>query len=604
MSTIAEPAPAMADGAPGTASTLPGLLLAQASARPRATAIRVKHLGRWQETSWAEYAERVAGIGRALMHMGVSAGDHVAIVSDNRAEWPMIDLAVQGIGAATVAVYNTSPAGELAALLKHAAVEVAVVEDEEQLDKLIEVQSQLSLRHIFVIDPRGIRRLDDPASGFEALEALGNRQAVEMREGDLQSWAKSVEALDPTTVATVIFTPATAGTPKGAVLSHRALVAAATAGAAALGLRAGDEIVSSLPLSDIAERTLTVGQAVHAGAVVNFGEGGESLFSELSEVQPTVVLGTPRVWERLREVVEAGSRGADPLKRVALRSARRPGRGLSDFLVKRPLRNDLGLGRARIALSGTAPCSAELIEWWRAVGVPLRQVYGLAETAGLVTIANVDDAPASVGRAVNGIEVRLSDDDEVLVRGPVVFDGYLDDAEATRAALDDGWLRTGDLGALDDGVLSIAGRAKDVVITSNGHRAAPRAIEARLEKSRFVGLAIVVGDERPCLGALVEIDAQSVGEWAAQRGSAFTTFRTLAALPEVRDLIAEEIEAAGTELDEGDRLGCFALLPEPLAGDEELVTPTQKVRRSAVLERFRDEVEQMYAERSAKGTAP
>ena len=603
MSTVADPAPAMADDAPAGAATLPALLLAQADARPRATAIRVKQLGRWQETSWAEYAERVAGIGRALMHMGVKGGDRVAIVSDNRAEWSMVDLAVQGIGAATVAVYNTSPASELAALLMGAGVEVAVVEDEEQLDKLIEVQAQLSLRHIFVIDPRGIRRLDDPASGFEALEALGNRDAVELRSGDPRVWAKSVEALDPSTVATIVVTPATTGTPKSALLSHRALVAAATAGSAALGMRAGDEIVSSLPLSDIAERTLTIGQALHAGAVVNFGEGGESLFSELCEVQPGVVLGTPRVWERLRELVEAGARGADPLKRVALRAVRRRGGRLSNLLVKRPLRKDLGLARARISLSGTAPCSPELIAWWRAAGVPLRQVYGLAETAGFATVASVEDAPESVGRPVDGVELRLSGDGEVLVRGPVVFDGYLDDAEATRAALDDGWLRTGDLGTLEDGVLTIVGRSKDVVITSGGHRAASRAIEVRIEASPFVRLAVVVGDERPCLGALVEIDPQTVGEWAAQRGFAFTTFRTLTALPEVRDLVAEVIEVAGTELDEGDRIGCFALLPQQLSGDEELVTATQKVRRSALLERFGDQVNEMYAERSAKGSA-
>lgn len=605
MSTVAATAPETADPVDGTPQSLPAWLLHQARARPRATAIRVKELGRWCETSWADYAERVAGIGRALMHMGVKSGDRVAILSDNRAEWLMADLAVQGIGAATVALYVTSPASEIAALLKQARADVVIVEDEEQFDKVLEVGTQLSLRHIVVIDPRGIRRLDDPASSFEALEALGNREAVQMRKGDPNAWAASVAALDPASVATVVFTPGTTGSPKGACLTHNALVGAATAGAEALGLRADDEIVSSLPLCDIAERSITAAQAVCVGAVVNFGEGGEALVNDLREVQPTVMVGTPRLWERFREGVDAGGRGADPVKRAALRAARRRGGGLSDLLVKRPLRANLGLARARVAISTTAPCSPDVVDFWRSVGVPLRQAYGLTETAGFVTAASgaADADPVgSVGRPIPGVEIRLGDDGEVLVRGPGVFDGYLDDAEASRAAVDsDGWLRTGDVGSLDGGVLSIVGRLKDVVITSAGHRAAPRAIEARLEESPYVRTAILVGDQHPCLGALVVIDASAVGDWAAQRGASFTTSRTLAALPEVRELIGQAVEAANMGFDERDRIGCFALLPQELGDDEELVTATHKVRRGPTLERFRDVIEQMYAERAGSG---
>ncbi len=601
MSTIEAPVPASdsPSAVEATPSSLPAWLLHQAATRSRATALRTKELGRWREASWADYAERVAGIGRALMHMGVKSGDRVAILSDNRAEWLATDLAVQGIGAATVALYVTSPASEIGALLQQANVEVVIVEDEEQFDKVLEVSDQLSLRHVVVIDPRGIRRLDDPASSFESLEALGSLEAVQMRSGDVNAWRSSVAALDPSSVATVIFTPATTGNPKGAQLSHNALVTAATAGVEALGLRPDDEIVSSLPLCDIAEHSVTAAQAVCVGAVVNFGEGGEALVNDLREVRPTVMVGTPRLWERFLEGVDAAGRGADPVKRAALRSARRRGRGLSDLLVKRPLRANLGLMRTRVAITTTAPCSAAVVEFWRSVGVPLRQAYGLTEASGFVTVAGSATDPAgSVGRAVHGAEVRLGPDNEVLVRGPGVFAGYLGDSDASGAALDgEGWLHTGDVGSLDDGVLSIVGRIKDIVITSSGHRAAPRAIEARLEESPYVRAAVLLGDQHPCLGALIVIDSASVGDWAADRGGAFTTFATLAALPEVRELIAQTVGEANAGLDERDRIGCFTLLPQELGDDEELVTATGKVRRPAVRERFKDLVTRMYAER-------
>ena len=599
MSTVAASAPAPSAPVEGSPRSLPAWLLHQAGARSRATAIRVKELGRWCETSWADYAERVAGIGRALMHMGVKSGDRVAILSDNRAEWLATDLAVQGIGAATVALYTTSPASEIATQLEQADVGVVIVEDEEQLDKVLETGKKL--RNIVVIDPRGIRRMDDPVSSFEALEALGSREAVGMRDGDAGAWAASVAALDPASVATVVFTPATTGSSKGALLSHNALVGAAVAGAEALGLRANDEIVSSLPLCDIAEHSITGAQVVCVGAVVNFGEGGEALVNDLREVQPTVIVGTPRLWERFRDAVEAGERGAGFVKRRAMRAARRRARGPSDLLVKRPLRSNLGLGRARVAVTTTAPCPPDVVDFWRAAGVPLRQAYGLTEGAGFVTAASgSDDPPGCVGRSIPGVELRLASDGEVLVRGPGVFDGYLGDVDATRAALDsDGWLHTGDAGTLDDGVLTITGRVRDTLTTSGGHSAAPQAIEARLEASPYIRAAVLVGDGRPCLGAIVVLDATSVGDWAAERGGAFTTFGTLAALPEVRELIGQTVADVNVGLDEQDRIGCFAVLPQQIGDDGDLVTATGKVRRGPVSERFHEVIERMYAERGS-----
>jgi long-chain acyl-CoA synthetase len=601
VSSVAAPALAPVDSPEGAPRTLPGWLLEQARIRPRATAIRVKDLGRWQETSWAEYAERVAGVGRALAHMGVGPGDRVAVVSGNRAEWIVTDLAVQGIGATTVTVSVTGPPEQLAEQLASTSAGVVIVEDEEQFDKVMESRDRLTLRHVIVIDPRGIRRLEDPASSFEALEALGSADAVRARGGDLDSWRTSVASLDPGSIATIVFTSGATGQPKGALLTHDALTTAASSGAEALGLRAGDEIVSTLPLSDISERTLTVAQAVHIGAVVNFGEGGVSLGNDLREVQPTVLLGSPRVWERLRESVEAGARGAGIVKRRAMRAAQGSGGGFKNLVVRRPLRKNLGLARTRVAISATSPCAVELVDYWRSLGVRLRQAYSLTEAAGFAAVASPTDPAGSVGHTGAGVEVELDPAGEILLRSPAAFAGLLGDAGGG-ALQAGGWFHTGDLGEMDDGVLSITGRAKDVVITSAGHRTAPRAIEARLEESPYVRAAVIVGDGRPCLGALIVIEATSVGDWAAERGASFTTYATLGALPEVFELVDGVVEGVNAELDERGRIGCVAILPQDLADDEELVTATHKLRRDPIAARFADVVDRMYAERN-RGSA-
>lgn len=604
MSTVAAPRPPVTDPVTEPVS-LPGWLLHQAATRPKAVAIRVKELGRWREISWADYAARAAGVGRALLHMGVQPGDRVAIVSDNRPEWLITDLAVQGIGATTVGLFVTSPAAELAAMARRAGVAVAIVEDEEQFDKFSEAQDQVSLRHLIVIDPRGIQRLEAPASSYEALEALGSPEAVAIRDGDPRAWETQVASLAGDGVATIVFTPGTTGEPKGALLTNANLVAAGAAGAAANGLGPEDELVSTLPLVEMAERALTEAQAVRVGATVNFGEGGDALDHDFREVQPTVVLGTPRVWERLHDTVDGSLRVSGRIKRAFTNAAQRGGGPfgwVGEAIVKRPLRRRLGLGRTRVAVSATGPCPSDVINAWRSLGMRLREGYGLTETSGVATLATADSTEAGcAGSAVPGVEVRTSGDTgaegEVLVRGPIVFAGYADDVGGSRATRDpDGWLHTGDVGVLGPaGDVSIVGRVDDMVTTSSGHRVAPLRVEARLEGSPYVRTAIVVGEGRPHLGALIGIDPDAVGNWAADHGVPFTTFHTLVERPEVHELIARAIDEINTGLEEADRVGCFALLPQELGAEDGTLTPTLKVRRTATVERFADLIDQMYA---------
>ena len=595
-------APVAETPAPGIASgptTLPAWLLLQAELRPKAIAMRVKELGRWREISWAEHATRVESVGRGLLNAGVGRGDHVFLLSENRPEWVVTDLAVQGLGAVTVGVFPSTPAAEVGPLLERSRARIAVVEDEEQLDKLLALREGTALERIVVIDTRGIRSLEDPASSFEALEAIGSREAVELRSGPIDEWRTAVGSLAADDVALVAFTPGTSGDPKGALLTHGNLAAAARVGIATYDVRAGDRIVSCLPMCEIAERVLVVAQATQAGCTVHFGEGGDALENDIREVRPTVFLGAPRLWQRLQDRVETGLRSAGRLKRAAFRFGTGHGpRLLRTLLVTGPVRRRVGLARLRVALGGGAPMPMALLGWWSSLGVDVHEIYGLTETCGIATfVADATIGAGSVGHAVPGTEVEVAADGEVLVRGASVFAGYLDDPDATAAAIDaDGWCHTGDLGVLGaDGDLTIVGRRKEVLVTSGGHTVAPEPIERRLAASPYVRAVIVVGEGRPHLGALVALDDDTLGDWASEKGVPFTTHLALVERPEVQELISAWIDEVGEDLASEERVRCFALLPLELTEDGGELTPTLEVRRTATVERFADLVESMYS---------
>jgi long-chain acyl-CoA synthetase len=585
-------------------------LLYHAETRPRAVAHRVKELGRWRDISWKEHAARVASVGRALSHLGVGAGERVLLMSENRVEWVITDLAVQGLGAATVGVFPSTPAPEAGDLLRRSRARFAVVEDEEQLDKLLAGREGTPLERIFVIDTRGIRRLDSPADSFELLEALGTLEAVGMRAGDPAEWHNAVAALEPGRAATVVFTPGTTGAPKGVTLTNANLATAAEIGVTAYGLRAGDRIVSCLPLGEMAERVLVVAQATRAACTVHFGEGGDALENDVREVEPTVLLGAPRLWERFRDRIEGRLHSAGRVKQAAFhlgvsQHSGVVGRLVGRALVTTPLRRHVGLSRVRTALVAGAPAPVELLGWWAALGIRLREVYGLTESTGVGTVVAADAARhGTVGRVVPGVEVAIAETaagagapNEVLLRGPTVFAGYLDDPAATEATLDDdGWLHTGDVGTLDDdGNLTIVDRIKGVIVTSGGHAVAPGPIERRLTASPYVRVAIVVGDDRPHLGALLALDEAAVSVWAADHGVPFTTARSLLTRPEIRQLVDDWVSAVNDELADEDRVRRFALVPGELGVDNGLMTATFKVRRAAIATRYADLVEEMFA---------
>jgi long-chain acyl-CoA synthetase len=598
---------------PTETATLVARLLEHASDRPDDVAIREKHRGVWREWTWAEYASRVASVAAGLRTLGVVPGTRVAVHAENRPEWVIADLAAQGLGACTVGVYPTSPAPEVEYLLSHSAAEVLIAEDEEQLDKALAVRDRLPLlRHIVVMDPRGLRVGElDGVLTFESLESRGRGQ------DSLAAYEESVAALDPSDTAVLVYTSGTTGPPKGAMISHANLVASGRAFVEVLGAARGDEVLSYLPLCHVAERLISVIDGVWAGLVVNFGEGGPSFTHDLRDVQPTVFLGVPRVWEKMLATVEIRMADASRLKRTLYRVCLRQGRRIAPrrmsdrlsmgdrivlwvcgLLVFRALRERLGMSRVRAPISGAAPIAPAVLEWLWAIGIPVREGYGQTENTAICTLNPVGDIRlGTVGVASPGVEVRIADDGEILTRSAGVFQGYLNDPSATESTVDpDGWLHTGDVGELDeDGFLRITDRKKDVIITAGGKNVSPSEIENLLKVSPFVREAVVIGDRRKYLTALIGIELDTVGNWASRRGLAYTTYADLSAKPEVRSLISEVVTAANAKLAQVEQVKKFTLIGKELDHEDGELTATQKVKRRAMADRFAPEIEAMYS---------
>ena len=597
--------------ATSNAATLPDLLIARADEMGERTALRHHHMGIWVSLSWRDYATRAARVGMALAELGVEPGQRIAIHSENRPEWLLADIGAQGIGAVPVGIYPTSPPAEVEYLLDHSEAVVLIAEDEEQLDKVLEVRDRLpNLRHIVVIDKHTVLdHLDDPQIiAFDEFEALGT--------GREPRWSERVAALDPTEMAVIVYTSGTTGPPKGAMLSHSNLVAAAETFSQTFESTGKDEVLSYLPLCHVAERLNSAINALHTGYVVNFGRGGAFFATDLRDVQPTIFLGVPRVWEKMAATVEIRMNDASRTKRQLYRWAvqrghrigkdRMDGRsgplnrvlaGLSWLLVFRSLRDKLGLRRVRIALSGAAPIAPQLLDYFWALGVPVREGYGQTENTAVATYTPADDVRlGKVGRALPGVELRIADSGEILTRSPGNFMGYLKNPEATAEAIDEaGWLHTGDVGEIDAaGFLTITDRLKDLIITAGGKNISPSEIENQLKVSPFVKEAVVIGDGRKFLSALIGIEFDTVGDWARRREMAYTTYADLSSKPEVVALIDEWVAHVNRDLARAEQVKAFRLLDRELDHEGGALTATQKVKRREVEREFSDLIEEVY----------
>jgi long-chain acyl-CoA synthetase len=595
--------------------SLPGRLVHLAHTRGDAPALREKRLGVWEERSWAGYLDEVVAAAIAMRDVGVERADHVAILSENREEWVIADLAAQSIGARSVGVYPTNPEPEVAYILSHAQAVLVIAEDQEQVDKLVAVRDDTpELRAIVVVDPRGTRDYpDDRLRSWRDLIEQGRAQLAERRA---EIYA-AIADLDPDEPAMIVYTSGTTGPPKGAMLTSRNVTSSGDASVEAFGYSAKEQVLSYLPLCHVAEKIFTLYLPLATGAVVHFGESIDTVADDLREVSPTVFLGVPRIWEKMHSSMLVKMGDTSRLKRALFDVAVSQGQRLAgkklagkrwnpldravwklfDLLVFRALQERLGLRRCWFPVSGAAPVSPELLLWFHSVGVPVAEGYGQTECAG-VSHANPPGAVrvGTVGPPIPGVECTLGQGDEILIRGPQVFAGYLHEEEATRATIDeDGWLHSGDVGAIDeDGYLHITGRLKDIIITAGGKNLSPEQIENAIKTSPYIKECVAIGDGRRFVSALIQIDADNAGDWASRRKIAYTSFHDLTTKQEVIDLVDGEIRQANETLARVEQVRAFRLLPKELHQDDEELTATQKVRRTAFYERYDDLIEEMY----------
>lgn len=593
--------------------TLPGLLLAQAATRPTATALRKKAFGIWQETSWASYRDQVAAVALALDRVGVEPGDRALIIADNEPNWLYADLGIQSCGAYSVGAYPTQAAAEVAYILQHSGARIAFCGDQEQVDKVLEHRSRLpALERIVVFDMKGVTAYRDAM--IEPFSAFLDRGSA-LVKANPGRFEQMVTERDGEEVAVVGYTSGTTGKPKGAMLRHRNQIAMARAlvNRAAIGPR--DRILSHFPLCHPAVRVMDAYTSLICGCSVNFPESVETVLEDMVELSPTMVLGTPRVFERMMAEVEIRAARADSFKRWAYRWAWRllggrlerrlagrphlldPVVGFAGYwLAGRQILNHLGLCKLRFASCGGASTSPELLKFFWSLGVPIFETYGQSETSGVAFAQRHYGDVGTAGVPLQGVEAKISTEGELLLRGPGIFAGYLGDPARTLEAFQDGWYCTGDLARLDEqGRLVMIDREKHVMRMADGRELSPSEIENKLKLSPYISDAMVIGPGRRFVTALIQIELETVSDWALRHNLPFTTFRSLTDNPEVVRLIEGEVARANALLPEDRRVVAFRLLPRELDPDDDEITPTRKIKREVVARRFGKLIEEMYS---------
>jgi len=596
------------------ARTFPELFFEQVRRGSEGLALRHKVYGIWRRVSWTEYGDEVRRVAAGLLAFGLRPQERVAILGDNRPEWLYCHLGAMAAGGATCGIYATSAPEQIKYLLSHSESRILFLESEEQLEKALQVVAETPVERVVVWDPKGLWGFTDGRVTFFDDFLKQGTIFLETHPGRLEERLAVAQAED---TAMIIYTSGTTGPPKGAMLSHRNILWAVEAVLQTLPWKPDEEVISYLPFAHIFENFTSVFNAVRLGFVVNFVESPDTLSQNLREVSPTYFAGPPRIWEKLASTVELRMADSTLLKRtlycLAVEVGRRRARaqqrgrvspllrlayGLAYLSVLYPLKRRLGFERIRFGVSAAAPAAPELFEFFHGLGVPLLEVYGQTESTGVIS-ANRPARPrvGTVGEPIPGIEVTLADDGEILTRGPHVFQGYFKDEEATSTVLaDDGWLRTGDIGELDaDGFLRITDRKKDILVTAGGKNVPPQNIENDLKTSKYVSQALVVGDKRPYVAALITLDPEEIGRWAAGEGIDGDV-AALARDEGVRALIQTVVDDANSERSRFEQVKRFAILPRDFTMAEGEITPTLKLRRRAVIEHFSSEIDALYAE--------
>jgi len=595
--------------------TFPGRLVDQARRRPGKVALREKKYGIWQQVTWSQYAVHVRAVALGLEDLGLQRGDTVTIISGNRPAWLYVELAAQSVGAVPLGIFVDALSEQVRRVLEHSEARIVLVEDQEQADKVIAVREALPhLQKIVVDDTRGLETYDDPMLvSLEKVEARGRE--IDAQHGERYEAMLAEGKSDD--VALLSYTSGTTGSAKAAMISHANLLAMAQGVTEVDPMQASDEIVSFLPFAWVGEQLISVAMALHVGATVSFPEEPETVREDLREIGPHVMIAPPRFWEAMCSEYQVKISDAGWIKRMATRvalalgeraaarecGAPSPGlvawtqRRLASLLAFRALLDKLGLSRIRRAYTGGAPLGPEIFAFFRAIGLNLKQVYGQTETSGICVVHTDGDVrAATVGKPTPGTQVRIAESGEILVSGASVFVGYYKNPEATARAIEDGWLRTGDAGFVDErGHLVMIDRVTDVLKTADGSRFSPALIENKLKYSPHIREAVVIGEDRPYVVALIQIDMGNVGNWAEARRLPFTTFKDLSGKDQVVALIREAVARVNQGLPEAARIREFALFDKELDADDDELTRTNKVRRATILAKYGHMIERLYA---------
>ena len=582
--------------------TIPHRVLRMAKERPSSIAYQAKVDGRWQPTTWSTYAEQIRSAARALITLGLPRGGKVTILGFNRPEWVIFDHAAMMAGGVPAGIYTTCSAEEVQYIVHHSESLVVLVENAEQLAKIQATRKQLPLLK-WIVMMKGA-----PAAGADVLsweaflaKADGTPEVV---------LDKRIDAIEQSDLATLIYTSGTTGPPKGVMLSHRNLAWTSQMLQDIGGRRTDDISVSYLPLSHIAEQMCTIHMPASSGGTVYFAESLEKLAENIKDARPTVFFGVPRIWEKFHAALAAKMSQATGAKKLLLEWARKVcsevnakrDRGealpkalqlqyrLVDKLVISKIKQALGFDRVVELYSGAAPIAPDVLEFFASIDLPVHEIYGQSEDCG-PTSCNLTGRTkvGTVGPPLPGLEVKIADDGEIRVRGPNVFLGYYKEPEATAEALQDGWLCSGDLGKLDaGGFLTITGRKKEIIITAGGKNIAPKNIEAMLKQSPLVAEAVVIGDRRKYLTALITLD-EAAARKVAPSGD-------LAQASEVRSAIQSKIDEANQSLARVEQIKKFTILPKQFGIDSGELTPTLKIKRNVVAQKYAKEIESLYAE--------
>ena len=594
--------------------TVPKIFWNAVNTRKNKTAMREKDLGIWQSISWKEYGEKAKYIGLALNSLGLDKGDVVSIASEGIPEWLFTDLGVICVGGISSGVYTTDSSSQVEYLVNDSKTNFYFAENEEQLDKILEVRENCpSLKKIIIYDLEGLHDFSDPqVISFSELIKLG--ESIDKNNPDL--FESLMAKVSPEDIAILVYTSGTTGPSKGAMISNKNIVYQINTGINIFKPQENDEQLSFLPLCHILERTVSVMYPLQTAAVINFAESIDTVPENIREVSPTGFIAVPRIWEKFYSSITITMKDATFIGKAFYKFAISVGSkrkdyilngepvpfttqllfGFCDQFVLKNIKKLLGLNNCRYALSGAAPISPELIDWYLSIGLDMREGWGMTETAGIGTaFYSREIKKGCVGRAIDGSEVQIAKDGEILFRGPGVFCGYLNKPEQTNETIIDGWLHTGDVGQLDNsGNLKITDRKKDIIITAGGKNISPSEIENELKFSAFISDAVVIGDKRKFLSCLIMIDEENVMKFAQDHDVPFSNFESLCKSKEIIDLIQLEVNQVNKKFANVEQVKKFTLIDVQLTAEDDELTPTMKLKRKFINQKYTNIIEAMY----------